>query len=44
MQILITGGSGFIGSHSVSAAHSMGISTQTIDLVDGSDYKGRYIK
>ena len=39
MQILITGGSGFIGSHSVSAAHSMGISTQTIDLVDGSDYK-----
>ena len=39
MKILITGGSGFIGSHTVSVANNRGFDVQTIDLVDGSDYK-----
>ena len=39
MKILITGGSGFTGSHTVSVANNRGFDVQTIDLVDGSDYK-----
>lgn len=39
MKILITGGSGFIGSHSTSVAKSQGIHVETIDLVGESDYK-----
>jgi len=39
MKILITGGSGFIGSNSTSAAKSQGILVETIDLAGESDYK-----
>ena len=39
MKVLITGGSGFIGSHSAFVAKSRGIHVETIDLSGEPDYK-----